>query len=156
MLMSLKDFTARLAPLSRETPATLNRQLRFWTEIGSIPVANRVSVGMGRARFYGKEALLVAAVAIELSHWNIAIGTLKSVLGTVQEHLRLNAPPMDGAVDGSKQVTLVVHLGDMPGRLHGLVVEAHEASHYADSSSMAPHIKSVLILNLTRLWSEFR
>ena len=152
MVMTLSELTDRLAPISGESPATVNRQLRIWTEVGALPLIGGVNTGRGRARLYEDDAVLVAAVAVELHRWGMNIGNIKGILEWLSANLREEQSSSAKSIrDGANGARLVVSRGR-----HGI------EAWFSDPDALAKYVKipelgepeaSVLILNLYRLWA---
>jgi hypothetical protein len=102
MMMTLKEFSRRLSVLSAEKPATVNRQIRLWTEAGVLPVANDVFIGTGHARLYTRESLLAAAVAIELAGWGMTAKPIKRGLDALLAQLGDKRSGLAEVADGAE------------------------------------------------------
>jgi hypothetical protein len=155
-LMTLKEFVRRLEPLSRENPDTLKRQIRFWTEVEAIPVANVVSTGSGKMRLYDEESLLYAAVAIEMATWGVTIGFIKSVLRKMTNHIRGKSLQVQLAIGGHRDVRLIVTIGDTIGDAHISIEDILETGDSVSRDHLGSPRYSVFVVNLTSLWAELR
>jgi hypothetical protein len=155
-MMTLTQLVARLAPLSPEEPATLTRQVRLWTEIGALPVIGERFVGQGKARLYPERALLISAVAIELSNWGMVVRSIAAICGGLALIWPEHGPLLEGGRDGTKQVRLMVKTHKSP------LIEAwlEEAGGELGDLLMEPDAgaprSSLLMVNLTRLWGKLR
>jgi DNA-binding transcriptional MerR regulator len=164
MLMTLADFTRRLAVLSKERPATLNRQVRLWTEAGLLPLASGVFLGTGKARLYTDESLLVAAIAVEASAWGLPIRDLKKVLESLVAELRDPQSGLrevaDGVDDRTLRDMLLLFRQPNPEGL-GEVVKGHlvRVANLADLVQVDGFTSpgfSVYVIELRRLWGKVR
>jgi DNA-binding transcriptional MerR regulator len=157
-LMTLKAFVRRLEPLSRETPATLRRQIRIWTEIGALPIANVMHVGSGRTRLYTEESLQLAAVAVELAALGIPVGAIKNVVTQVLNHLRGKTMEIEWALRNAGDVRLVVVISDRP--VHQTadvsILDIDRAAEYIRRDLMGFPSHSVIVINLNQLWAKLR
>jgi DNA-binding transcriptional MerR regulator len=156
-LMTLSEFVGRLAPLSPEEPATLTRQVRLWTEIGLLPLANERFVGQGKARLYTPDSLLVAAVAVELSSWGVPIRNV-GVIATqlVARFLAEDNPVVAGAKDGTKEARLLVWMGPHKMLVAGVQEADDELWDLIKKPDAGGPGVSLLMVNLTSLWAELR
>jgi hypothetical protein len=157
-LMTLKAFVRRLEPLSRESPATLKRQIRIWTEVEALPIANVMHIGSGKTRLYTEEGLLLASVAIELAAAGMSVGTIKATLRMMLDYTRGKAPQLDWALGDYRDVRLLVMMNDPPSSpaVHVLVLEATEAADYIRGDQMGFPRSIAIVVNLNRLWAQLR
>jgi DNA-binding transcriptional MerR regulator len=160
MVMALKQFAQRLAVVSLEEPATLARQLRFWTEIGVIPIANDVAVGTGRARFYTEESLLAAAVAIELAGWGFPVGRLKKVIAFLVNELRDEKSGLKEVAAGEDDRHLLLFREPGPTgsreEIAGWLVHDDNLSDLVKVRGFTAPGSSVFMLDLQHLWAKLQ
>jgi hypothetical protein len=157
-LMTLKALVQRLEQLSPEGQATLKRQVRLWTEIGALPIANVMHVGSGKMRLYTEESLQLAAVAIELAAMGVQIGIIKGVLAGMLDYIRGKAPQVEWAMGDYRDVRLVVTMNDplASPRASILIVEAGDAADYIRRDHAGFPRSAVIVVNLNRLWAQLR
>jgi hypothetical protein len=164
MLMTLNEFAKRLSVLSAERPATLNRQIRLWTEAGMLPLASGVFLGTGRARLYTRESLLVAAVAVEVSAWGVPIRDLNKLFEHLVASLRDPKSGLREVADGADDEMLPDRLllfrepnPDGSGeRVTGAVVRRENLSDLVKVDGFTSPGFSVYMLELRRLWEKVR
>jgi hypothetical protein len=158
--MNLTQLTDRLGAVSPERPETLNRQLRHWAAIGVLPLTGERFSGTGRGRVYTQDALLVAAVAVELARWGIPIAVMTRVL----EYLRFALDESSGPQEvkklraGTSDALTLVFAGRYGGQ-DGVRVH-HEArdrmSDFVTSPEFLESGASTVMIDLSRLWAKLR
>jgi DNA-binding transcriptional MerR regulator len=158
--MNLTQMTERLGAVSPEKPETLNRQIRHWATVGVLPLTGERFSGTGRGRVYTEDALLVAAVAVELARWGIPIAVMTRVL----EYLRFALDEDSGPQEvkklkaGASDALTLVFTGRYAGQ-DGVRV-AHVARDRMSDHVASPEFldsgTSVVMIDLSRLWAKLR
>src|SRR5215208_2376550 len=110
MNMTLRELTRCLSSVSGEKPATLNRQLRNWTDLGVLGLVGTVNTGTGRSRLYSRQSACVAALAVELARWGIPVGIMRVVCPAIYALLMLPKESVAKKIyGGSDEYLLAVH-----------------------------------------------
>ena len=152
MSTTLSELTDRLAPISGETPETLNRQLQIWTEFGALPLIGGINPGRGRARLYEDDALLAAAVAIEVHRWGMNIAGIKIILEWLTRRLRADQASAPKSIKEGKSHAYLVICRGQEG-IEAWFAEPEALSEYVKHPSLGEPAASVLVVNLGRLWA---
>jgi hypothetical protein len=161
-MMSIKKFAQDMSVLSREPLPTLTRQLRFWTDLGGIPIANELAVGSGKARFYTRESMLAAAVAIEMNRWGMPVGSIKKTLTFMVAALRDESTGLMAVANGedtewlpSKLMLFLKPAPDGSGEeVVGMALRKENVVKLVGTDDFTSPGDSAFIVDLVRLWGK--
>lgn len=152
MPLTLSQMVAILTPLSPEPPATLNRQIRSWTDAGALPLVGGLRTGTGRGRLYDESAPKLAAVAIELTRFGLPIGVIHDALVWMNHDFRHQpSSPLTKLERREIKLYMVVMAGER-GRDFSYFYAGQEDLLELISSDLVLN-KSTLVVNIPALWA---
>jgi hypothetical protein len=159
MPLTLKELTQRLAAVSGESTDTLNRQLRSWTEGGALPLVGDLFIGTGKSRLYEDDAVLLAAVAVELARWGIPIGKIRTVLMYIWSMFilpnHLGSHEMKEIKNGRSDLVMLIFPFVEQKGVNVALIERGKLSRYSKGEG-GEIPSSVLMLDLPQLWTKLR
>lgn len=156
MPYTLKELSDKLAAFSGETPETLNRQIRSWTEAGAMPLVGDLFIGTGKSRLYEDDAVLLGIVGIELAKWGLPIGKLRLVLAAMYAQMNVSGLSKLGAIrDGSSDALVMLSPSRNDRGIHVGIIERANLSAYAAGEG-GPPAHNVILLDLHALWAPLR
>jgi hypothetical protein len=156
MPISLKQMTTLLAPISPEAPATLNRQLRAWTDAGVLPLAGGLRTGTGRGRLYEDDAPLFAALAIELTRFGADIGFIQEALAFLRSSFRAKDNIWQMQFRSGPKVNMLIMPKQQSKELSFAFMPPDQLGDYVGGPDFDAAGSSILIINLCALWAKIK
>jgi hypothetical protein len=155
MPLTLKQMTAALSRVSPETSATLNRQIRVWTDAGILPVVGGLRTGSGRVRLYEDDAPLLAALAIELTRFGASIGFVQEALQWLDGEFKNKNRTWGHQVKAGEIKSYLIVMPSGRGKeLEFACMRPDHLGDYIGGPDFAAEGKSLVIINLHALWAK--
>lgn len=155
MVLNLKQMTAVLARISPETPATLNRQIRAWTDAGVLPLVGDLRTGTGRGRLYEDDAPLFGALAIELTRFGADIGLVQDAVRFLHQAFNNPKDPWGRQLKKGEARSNMIVMPSVDGTsLDFAFMRPDQLGDYIGGPDFDATGNSILVINLRGLWAK--